>query len=45
VIETPGAKPNGNGKQRAPKSGPPVKRRRKVAKTPEPPTQDAGDRV
>ncbi len=37
VIETPGAKPNGNGKQRAPKSGPPVKRKRKVVKSPEPP--------
>lgn len=37
VIETPGAKSNGNGKQKAPKSGPPVKRRRKAVKPPEPP--------
>jgi arginine decarboxylase len=37
VIETPGAKPNGNGKQRAPKSGPPVKRKRKAVRSPEPP--------
>src|SRR5580658_9776787 len=30
VIETPGEKTNGTGKQRAPKSGPPVKRKRRV---------------
>ncbi len=37
VIETSGEKANGNGKQRAPKSGPPVKRKRKATKAPEPP--------
>jgi arginine decarboxylase len=48
VIETPGEKANGTGKQRAPKSGPPVKRKRKVTKTPEPPeppTDGPGDKV
>jgi arginine decarboxylase len=35
VIETHGEKANGNGKQRAPKSGPPVKRKRKATKAPE----------
>src|SRR5271165_4130735 len=36
VIETSGEKTNGNGKQKAPKSGPPVKRKRKTGKPPEP---------
>src|SRR6201998_4138844 len=40
VTETLGGKTNGNGKQRAPKSGPPVKRRRKTAKSPD---QTPGD--
>ena len=42
VIETPGEKTNGNGKQKAPKSGPPLKRRRKAVKTPESSPGDAG---
>jgi arginine decarboxylase len=41
VIETPGEKTNGNGKQRGPKSGPPVKRKRKIAKPPETPPGNA----
>jgi arginine decarboxylase len=40
VIETPGEKTNGAGKQRAPKSGPPVKRKRRV-KMPETPPRGA----
>ena len=42
VIETHGEKANGNGKQRAPKSGPPVKRKRKVAKAAESPLGETG---
>ncbi len=34
VIETPGGKRNGNGKQRPPNSAPPVKKRRRSAAAP-----------